>query len=54
MKLYKEGLKDHALWEEKGYQLPKYNRERLQMLQRKIRSGYILVQEIFSAHSMQT
>ena len=29
MKLYKEGLKDHALWEEKGYQLPKYNREKV-------------------------
>ena len=27
MKLNKEGVNDHALWEEKGYHLPKYNRE---------------------------
>ena len=29
MKLNKEGLKNHALWEEKGYQLPKYDHEKV-------------------------
>ena len=29
MKLNKDGLKDCALWEEKGYHLPKYNREKI-------------------------
>lgn len=38
------------VWEEKGYLLPKYDREELKKKQRKTRLGFTLVPVIFSVH----
>lgn len=38
------------VWEEKGYLLPKYDREELKKKQRKTRPGFTLVPVIFSVH----
>ena len=38
MRLSAEGLKDRAKWEEAGYALPKFDREKVTERQKKIRS----------------
>ena len=53
MRLSAEGLKDRAKWEEAGYALPKFDREKVTEAKKKIRSGSISVREIFSVHFRQ-
>ena len=53
MRLSAEGLKDRAKWEEAGYALPKFDREKVTEATKENPFWIISVREIFSVHFRQ-
>lgn len=46
MKLTLQGISERTQWEEKGYQLPQYDINKMKKQQKRHHSGFILVLEI--------
>ena len=53
MRLSAEGLKDRAKWEEAGYALPKFDREKVTEATKENPFWIHFVREIFSVHFRQ-
>ena len=54
MKLNEEGLKNRNVWENAGYRLPAFDREKVRLETKKHPFGFISEQAIFSGHFRQT